>query len=133
MAARWGTEGTRLTVTDAVAEMMETMDTIARRYDRGAICLAPSTADSDIDDVPRSTTIAHRSPYASTEDPFADALLRALHDRGFRGGDHWVWAYHNYSDVEGDEARVVYLRQAVAAGGWPGRQLDGGPELWCTG
>ena len=40
--------------------------------------------------------------------------------------------YHNYSDIEQGYQHVVYLRRALIDGGWTGRQLDGGPEVWCT-
>jgi hypothetical protein len=129
---RWGFAGTDLTVTQPVAEMMTTMDAIARRHDRAAICLAASTSDSDVITVPRSTTTAHHSPYAVTDHVFVEPLLAALRARGFEGGDHWVWSYHNYSDVERAQSHVVHLRTALADGGWNGRQLDGGPEVWCT-
>ena len=132
LSERWGFEGTDLTITEPVAEMIATMDTIARRHDRGALCLAASTSDTDTISVPRSTTTSHHSPFAVTDHVFVEPLLAALRARGFEGGEHWIWSYHNYSDVEQGEAHVTYLRQALAEGGWNGRRLDGGPEVWCT-
>jgi hypothetical protein len=132
LSERWGFDGTELTVTEPVAEMMATMDTIARRHDRAALCLAASTSDSDVITVPRSTTTAHHSEFAATDHVFVEPLLAALRARGFQGGDHWIWSYHNYSDVERAQSHVTYLRQALIQGGWNGRQLDGGPEVWCT-
>jgi hypothetical protein len=125
-------EGTELVIIPAVAEMMLTMDEIARSHDRAAICLAPSTSDTDVETNPRTTTIAHRSTYTTTTQTFAEPLLDELKRRGFAGGDRWVWAYHNYSDVERAQSHVVHLRQALIAGDWSGRRLDGGPEVYCT-
>jgi hypothetical protein len=129
---RFGIVGTTLTIIPAVAEMMTTMDALARAHGGGATCLAPSTSDTDIEINPRTTTIAHRSEYTTTTQTFAEALLEELRARGFAGGDGWLWSYHNYSDVERAQSHVVYLRAALTAGGWNGRRLDGGPELYCT-
>jgi hypothetical protein len=132
LIARWGVEGTRLTSAAATAEMMTTMDAIARRYDRGALCLGPAASDSDIFDVPRSTTMSHRTPYTPATDTFVEALLAELDRRGFAGGDHWIWSFHNYADIERDQHHVAYLRRLLIDRRWAGRQLDGGPELWAT-
>ncbi|WP_028066217.1 hypothetical protein [Solirubrobacter soli] len=132
LVARWGVEGTHVTSVAATAEMMATLDAIARRYERGALCLGPSTSDSDIFDVPRSTTMSHRTPYTPATDTFCEALLTALDERGFTGGDHWIWSFHNYADIERDQHHIAYLRRLLVERGWAGRQLDGGPELWAT-
>jgi hypothetical protein len=129
---RFAIAGTELVIIAAVAEMMSTMDAIAREHDLAATCLAPSTSDTDIETNPRTTTIAHRSPYTTTTQTFTEPLLDELRTRGFAGGDHWVWSYHNYSDVERAQSHVVHLRRALVNGGWPGRRLDGGPEVYCT-
>jgi hypothetical protein len=129
---RFGIEGTSLVVVPAVAEMMVTMDGIAREYGATVPCLAGSTSDTDVEINPRTTTIAHRSKYTTTQQTLVEPLLEELRARGFAGGDHWIWSYHNYSDVERAESHVSYLRQALVAGGWNGRRLDGGPELYCT-
>jgi hypothetical protein len=131
LGAKWGTTGTRLLITPAVAEMMITVDSIARAHP-GPLLLAASTSDSDTADVPRSTTISHKNPYAGSADPFVESLLRHLDQRGFVADDRWIWSFHNYADMERDQQHVVYLRRILAERGWAGRQLDGGPELWST-
>jgi hypothetical protein len=130
--ARWGTEGTTLVSAPAVAEMMITVDAIARRHPGGPLLLAPSTSDSDINTVLRYTTISHANEYAPFFDPFVESLLAALGQRGFVADDRWVWSFHNYSDVERKQHHAAYLRKVLTAGGWRGRQLDGVPEMWCT-
>lgn len=131
--ARWGTEGTHLTVTSEVADMMVTMDAIARRHDRAALCLGPATSDSDIDDIPRSTVISHQTQYTPrATDWFIPSLLTELDRRGFAGGDHWVWSYHNYADIERKQHHVAAMRRLLIERGWAGRQLDDGPEVWAT-
>jgi hypothetical protein len=129
---RFGIEGTELVIIPAVAQMMQTMDGIAREYGSSVPCLAPSTSDTDVVVNFRTTTTAHRSEYTEATQTFVEPLLDELRARGFAGGDHWIWTYHNYSDVERAQSHVVYLRKALVAGGWNGRQLDGGPEVWCT-
>jgi hypothetical protein len=131
LAAKWGTTGTHLVITPAVAEMMTTVDALARTHP-GPVLLAPSCSDSDIADVPRSTTISHTNPYAPSADPFAESLLDHLAARGFSADDRWIWAFHNYADVERKQQHVLYLRRVLQARDWTGRRLDGGPELWCT-
>jgi hypothetical protein len=130
--ARWGTEGTTLVTPLAVAEMMTTVDAIARAHGGGPLLLAPSTSDSIQQTVPRTTTISHRSEYTLATDTFVEALLPELARRGFVADDRWIWAYHNYTDFERGYRHVVYLRKLLAEQGWNGRQLDGGPEVWCT-
>lgn len=129
---RFSIDGTELVVIPAVAEMMLTIDAVARAHDRAATCLAPSTSDTDVELNPRTTTIAHRSEYTSATQTFVESLLDELSRRGFAGGEHWVCSYHNYSDFERAQAHVVYLRRALAAGDWNGRRLDGGPMVYCT-
>jgi hypothetical protein len=131
LAAKWGTTGTHLLITPAVAEMMTTVDAVARAHP-GPVLLAPSCSDSDIADVPRSTTISHANPYAASADPFAESLLTHLAQRGFTAGDRWIWSFHNYADTERRQDHVVHLRRMLQERGWAGRRLDGGPELWCT-
>jgi hypothetical protein len=131
--ARWGTVDTTLASPPAVAEMMTTVDAIARAHgDGGPLLLAPSTSDTLGQTIPRVTTISHRTEYTQATDTFVEALLPELGRRGFEADDRWLWAYHNYTDVERGFRHVVYLRRILAASGWSGRQLDGGPELWCT-
>jgi hypothetical protein len=109
-------------VAERVAWMITTVDAIARRHDRAATCLAPSISDAESD---RPDRITERAP-------FVDALLPALERRGFAGGDHWVWSFHNYNDCELGGARVRAMR-AQLAGRWPGRAAaDGGPLLYAT-
>jgi hypothetical protein len=107
---------------ERVAGMMMTVDAAARRHELAATCLAPSHSDAESD-----------RPLLITEQaPFADALLDALDRRGFAGGSHWVWSFHNYNDVErgGDRAGVLRAR---LAGRWRGRIApDGGPLLYAT-
>jgi hypothetical protein len=131
LSERWGTTGTDLVITPAVAEMMITVDGLARRHP-GPVLLAPSTSDSDVATVPRSTTISHANPYAMSTDPFVESLLGHLDARGFVADDRWVWSFHNYADVERKQQHVVHLRRLLAERRWAGRRLDGGPELWCT-
>ena len=111
--------------------MMETVDALARSRPNPPILLAPSCSDS-LTVAPRATTTNHTNRHTPSDDPFAESLLAALAARGFDGGDRWIWSYHNYSDVERKLPHVVDLRRILAEGGWTGRQLDGGPEVWCT-
>jgi hypothetical protein len=127
----WGTDGTTLLTAPAVAEMMSTVDALARTHADPPLLLAPSCSDS-LTIAPRVTTTTHTNPYTVSNDPFAESLLRTLAQRGFAGGERWVWSYHNYSDVERGYQHVVHLRRALEAGGWGGRRLDGGPEVWAT-
>ncbi len=109
-------------VAERVAWMIATVDAVARRYDTAAMCLAPSISDAESD---RPWRITERAP-------FVDALLPALERRGFAGGDHWVWSFHNYNDCELGGARVRAMR-AQLAGRWPGRAAaDGGPLVYAT-
>ena len=79
------------------------LDDRDRRRDRAAsttcaaTCLAPSISDAESD---RPCMITERAPFVA-------ALLDALDRRGFAGGDHWVWSFHNYNDAElgGDRVR----------------------------
>ena len=112
--------------------MMVTMDAIARRRPDGPPLLAPSISDSDVATVPRHTTISHTNPHAQSADPFTESLLAQLERRGFRADDRWIWSTHNYADVERKQFHVVYLRRVLDQGGWSGRRLDGGPEVWST-
>lgn len=109
-------------VAERVAWMITTVDAVARRHDRAATCLAPSISDAESD-----------RPWRITEQrPFTETLLDALDRRGFAGGDHWVWAFHNYNDAELGGSRVSDLR-AQLTGRWPGRRAaDGGPLLYAT-
>jgi hypothetical protein len=131
LSERWGTAGTHLVITPAVAEMMVTVDALARRHP-GPVLLAPSTSDSDVATVPRSTTISHANPYATSADPFVESLLDHLDARGFVPDDRWIWSFHNYADFERKQQHVVYLRRVLTGRNWQGRSLDGGPELWST-
>jgi len=131
LAAKWGTEGTHLVITPAVAEMMTTVDALAKTHP-GPLLLAPSCSDSDIDDIPRSTTISHSNEHADSADPFAESLLSHLEQRGFKADDRWIWAFHNYADIERDQHHIAHLRRLLIERRWSGRQLDGGPELWAT-
>ena len=87
-----------------------------------ATCLAPSISDAESD---RPCMITERAP-------FVYALLDALDRRGFAGGDHWVWSFHNYNDAELGGDRVGRMR-AQLAGRWRGRAAaDGGPLVFAT-
>lgn len=109
-------------VAERVAWMMATTDAVARRHGHAARCLGPSISDAESD-----------RPHMITERrPFVDALLPALERRGFAGGDHWVWSFHNYNDAELGGDRVGAMR-AQLAGRWPGRTADdGGPLVFAT-
>jgi hypothetical protein len=114
----WPQEG----VAERVAWMISTVDAIAGRHDHAATCLAPSISDAESD---RPARITERAP-------FVDALLPALERRGFAGGDHWVWSFHNYNDCELGGDRVGAMR-AQLAGRWRGRAAaDGGPLVYAT-
>ena len=106
----------------AVAEMMLTVDAAARRHGLSTTCLAPSHSDAET-----------QRPFMVTEhEAFAEALLAVLDARGFQGGSHWVWSFHNYNDVERGENRAGALR-ARLTGRWRGRLApDGGPLLYAT-
>jgi hypothetical protein len=109
-------------VAERVAWMISTVDAVARRHDNAATCLAPSISDAESD---RPWRITERAP-------FVDALLPALERRGFAGGDHWIWSFHNYNDCELGGERVRAMR-AQLAGRWRGRIADdGGPLVYAT-
>jgi Cellulase (glycosyl hydrolase family 5) len=109
-------------VAERVAWMISTVDAIARRYDGAAVCLAPSISDAESD---RPWRITERAA-------FVDALFPALERRGFAGGDHWVWSFHNYNDCELGGERVRAMRTQLA-GRWRGRAAsDGGPLVYAT-
>ena len=129
---RWGAADTTLLTGPAVAEMMSTVDALARRHANPPLLLAPSCSDSLTADAPRTTTRSHNLPTLTTADPFAPSLLTALEARGFAAGDGWVWSFHNYIDAERKMQQAVELRRLLSTRGWAGRRLDGGPELWCT-
>jgi Cellulase (glycosyl hydrolase family 5) len=109
-------------VAERVAWMIATVDGIALRHDRAATCLAPSISDAESD-----------RPFMITERrPFTAALLDALERRGFAGGEHWVWSFHNYNDAELGGDRVSDTRAQLAPR-WRGRRAgDGGPLLYAT-
>jgi hypothetical protein len=109
-------------VAERTAWMIATVDAIARRHDNAATCLAPSISDAESD---RPALITPRRPFVAT-------LLDALDRRGFAGGDHWVWSFHNYNDAELGGDRVGALRAQIA-GRWRGRRAaDGGPLVYAT-
>ena len=109
-------------VAERVAEMIVTVDAIARRHDVPVTCLAPSISDAETE-----------RPFMITERrPFAAALLEALDRRGFEGGDRWVWSFHNYNDAELGGDRVGDMRRQLA-GRWRGRAApEGGPLVYAT-
>ncbi|HZH24341.1 MAG TPA: hypothetical protein VEY49_05510 [Solirubrobacteraceae bacterium] len=107
---------------ERVAEMITTVDAIARRHDEPVICLAPSLSDAESD----------KAHLITEQRPFIAALLEALHRRGFEGGERWVWSFHNYNDAERGGDRVSAMR-AQLAGRWRGRDApDGGPLVYAT-
>jgi hypothetical protein len=109
-------------VAERVAWMIATVDGVARRHDYAATCLAPSISDAESD---RPFMITERRPFTAT-------LLDALDRRGFSGGEHWVWSFHNYNDAELGGDRVSDMR-AQLAGRWRGRRADdGGPLVYAT-
>jgi hypothetical protein len=120
-ARPFSVEGTELTVHRAVAEMMVTVDGLARAAG-GIPCLGPSTADGDSTE-PRLVS--------AVGDGFAGALLDELDRQGFAGGCHWTWSYHNYLDMEQGTGRVSALREQLA-GRWRGLQHDGGAAVAAT-
>jgi hypothetical protein len=109
-------------VAPLVAEMITTVDAIARRYEQEVTCLAPSISDAESD-----------RPFMITEQrPFNAALLDSLDRRGFEGGERWVWSFHNYNDAELGGDRVGAMREQIA-GRWRGRTApDGGPLVYAT-
>ena len=114
----WPQEG----VAERVAEMIATVDAIARRHKEPIACLGPSISDAESD-----------RPFMITEQrPFNATLLDALDRRGFEGGDRWVWSFHNYNDAELGGDRVSGMREQIA-GRWRGRAApDGGPLVYAT-
>ena len=105
-----------------VAFMIATVDAIARRHDFAATCLAPSISDAESD----------RPALITTREPFVADLLDALERRGFEGGEHWIWSFHNYNDAELGGDRVGAMREQIA-GRWRGRRAaDGGPLVYAT-
>lgn len=129
---RWGTHGTTLASAEATAEMITTVDVIARRYPGGPLLLAPSTSDTLQADILRYTTVSHTNRHVGFFDPFVESLLPALDRRHFVADDRWIWSFHNYTDTERRYRFSTDLRQILSEHGWGGRQLDGGPELWAT-
>jgi hypothetical protein len=109
-------------VAQRVAQMITTVDAIARRHEEPITCLAPSISDAESD-----------RPFMITEQrPFTAALLDALDRRGFEGGHRWVWSFHNYNDAELGGDRVGAMRERLA-GRWRGRAAaDGGPLVYAT-
>lgn len=124
-------EGSELTVHRAVAEMMATMDHIARQHRPRVTCLAASTSDTDVITAARRSTLAVNSRWAQMADAFVPSLLDELDRIGFKAGPGWIWSYHNYNDAELGGDRVTALREALR-GRWHGRTLDGGPMLFST-
>lgn len=109
-------------IAERTAVMMATVDAIARRHDLAATCLAPSCSDAD----------SHRVPDITKQPQFAAELLDALDATGFAGGDHWVWAFHNYGESESGGVRSQLLREQLT-GRWRGRAApDGAPLLYAT-
>jgi hypothetical protein len=131
-AERWGTTGTDSLAAATTAEMIMTVDSIARRYPDGPLLLAPSTSDTLQNTMLRYATVSHTNRHVAFFDPFVEALLSALDARGFVAGDRWIWSFHNYTDSERKFKFATDLRTLLAARGWRGRQLDGGPEMWAT-
>jgi hypothetical protein len=109
-------------VAERVAEMIATVDAIARRHEEPVTCLAPSISDAESD----------RPSMITEQRPFNAALLDALDRRGFAGGERWVWSFHNYNDAELGGDRVSAMREQLA-GRWRGRAApDGGPLVYAT-
>jgi hypothetical protein len=109
-------------VAGRVAEMIATVDAIARRHEEPIACLAPSISDAESD----------RPVMITEQRPFTDSLLEALDRRGFEGGDRWIWSFHNYNDAELGGDRVSAMR-AQLKGRWRGRRApDGGPLVYAT-
>ena len=109
-------------VAERVAEMITTVDAIARRYEQPVTCLAPV-------DIRRRVG---QDALMTEQRPFNATLLESLERRGFGGGERWVWSFHNYNDAElgGDRASAM---RAQLAGRWRGRRADdGGPLVYAT-
>jgi hypothetical protein len=130
-AGQFETEGSVLTLQQPVAEMIATMDRIARRYYSHVRLLAPSTSDTDTRTAPRRVTIAVNSSAAQVAEPFVPALLDELDRIGFEASKRWIWSYHNYNDTETGGDRVTALRETIR-GRWTGREEDDGPMLFAT-
>ncbi|HWT24988.1 MAG TPA: hypothetical protein VN213_15920, partial [Solirubrobacteraceae bacterium] len=120
-ASPFDDDGTELVAHRAVAEMMVTVDELVTAAGGGLTCLAPSVADAET--YPRLVS--------GVRDGFAEALLDELDRRGFGGGCHWRWSYHNYGDMEQGTDGVVDLRRRIA-GRWRGLERDGGPVMAAT-
>ena len=119
---RWGTAGTSLVSAQATAEMIATVDAIARRYPDGPLLLAPSTSDTLQAINLRHTTISHTNRHVAFFDPFVESLLPALDQRGFVADDRWIWSFHNYTDTERRYRFSTHLRQILTEHGSRGRQ-----------
>ena len=107
---------------ERVAEMITTVDAIARRHAEPVTLLGPSISDAESD-----------RPFMITEQrPFNATLLDALDRRGFEGGERWVWSFHNYNDAERGGDRASAMRSQLAAR-WRGRRApEGGPLVKAT-
>ena len=74
------------------------------------------------------------TPLRPTRSPAS--LLAALDERGFAADERWVWAYHNYADIERERRHVVDLRQLLsrrlgAAGSSTAGRSCGAPRAAC--
>ena len=109
-------------VAERVAEMITTVDAIARRHEQSVTCLAPSISDAESD----------KAHLVTQQRPFIATLLESLERRGFEGGERWVWSFHNYNDAERGGDRASAMR-AQLGGRWRGRRApDGGPLVYAT-
>ena len=109
-------------VAERVAEMITTVDAIARRHEQRVTCLAPSISDAE----------SGKAFLITEQRPFIETLLDSLDRRGFEGGERWVWSFHNYNDAERGGDRASAMRSQLA-GRWRGRRApEGGPLVYAT-
>ena len=74
---------------------------------------------------------AHEPAYA-TRTIRSRSLLAALGNAASTGGDGGSGRTTTTPTPSASYFHVVDLRKCSVKGGWAGRQLDGGPEVWCT-
>jgi len=99
----------------AVAQLMQTAQSVSARHGHPRLLLAPSAADvKDVAD-------------------FTSSLLDALDAIGYEAHAKQGWSHHNYSDVEGRTTARIDAVRAALAGRWKGRSdvyvTEGGARL----
>ena len=123
--------GTTLLTGPRSREMMVTVDALARSTRTRRCCSPPRGRTATVGSRARSrsrTPIAHTASDGSVRG-VAAGRARAARLRRRRPVD---LVLPQLLRRRAPLLHVVDLRQVLVEGGWNGRQLDGGPEVWCT-